>query len=38
MESKLLHEQSGLVPRTRSSHNIAASPVANFGFKAALES
>jgi hypothetical protein len=27
-----------LVPRTRSSHNIAASPVANFGFKAALES
>jgi 8-oxo-dGTP diphosphatase len=25
------------VPRTRSSHNVAASPVANFGFKAALE-
>ena len=25
------------VPRTRSSHNIAASPIANFGFKAALE-
>jgi hypothetical protein len=27
----------GLVPRTRSSPRIAASPVANFGFKAALE-
>ena len=27
-----------LVPRIRSSHNIAASPIANFGFKAALES
>ena len=27
-----------LVPRTRSSHCVAASPVANFGFKAALES
>src|SRR5262249_39954001 len=26
------------VPRTRSSHHIAASPIANFGFKAALES
>src|SRR5262249_48316682 len=26
------------VPRTRSSHPIAASPIANFGFKAALES
>jgi len=28
---------SDLVPRTRSSHNVAASPVANFGFKATLE-
>jgi hypothetical protein len=27
-----------LVPRTRSSHPSAASPIANFGFKAALES
>jgi hypothetical protein len=27
-----------LGPRIRSSHNIAASPIANFGFKAALES
>jgi hypothetical protein len=26
-----------LVPRTRSSDNIAASPIANFGFKAALQ-
>src|SRR6202011_77753 len=28
----------GLVPRTRRSHSIAGSTVANFGFKAALES
>jgi len=27
-----------LVARTRSSHHIAASPIANFGFKAPLES
>ena len=29
---------AGLVPQTRSSHHIAASAIANFGFKAALES
>jgi hypothetical protein len=27
-----------LLPRTRSSHRIAASAIANFGFKAAIES
>jgi hypothetical protein len=30
--------EPALVPRTASSHPIAASPIANFGFKAALES
>jgi hypothetical protein len=29
---------SAVVPRTRSSHSHAASPIANFGFKRALES
>jgi hypothetical protein len=37
-DSGELLDCSGLVPRTRSSHASAASPIANFGFKGALES